>query len=425
MSSAVESFVCDTRISPQPPAALGGKIAYLVNQYPYPSGTFIRREIEAMESLGFEVFRYSLRQTNVKLAEPKDLIESSKTRIVLSLGLLGLIGSFVTAVFSRPVRMIYAIMLTLRVGWRSDRGLGHNFAYLLEACQLVKWLEEDGIDHVHAHYGTNSATVAMLCHELGGPQYSFTAHGPDEFDKPQRLHLGEKVARSKFAVAISEYGRSQLYRWTKYKHWHKIQVVHCGLDRLFLETKLTPPPSDRRLVFIGRLAEQKGTHVLVAAAEQLKDEGCEFELMIVGDGPMRTQLQELINLKGLEENVLLVGWRNDREVQQILLGSRALVMASFAEGLPVVIMESLAMGRPVISTNVAGVAELVQPGVCGWLVPAGAVQPLAEKMREALDMPLDLLEEYGRRGAALVAARHDASREAAKLAEMIAATEIN
>ena len=209
----------------------GSRVAYLVNQYPYPSGTFIRREIDALEQLGTEVFRFSIRQPNAKLHEPKDLIESSRTKVLLNFGAVGLLDALVQTGLRRPRALFGAMLLACRVGWNSDRGLLRNLIYLLEACQLLRWVEQENIPHVHAHYGTNSTTVAMLCHAMGGPSYSFTSHGPHEFDKPELLHLGEKVARSKFAVAISEYCRSQLYRWTAHRDWHKIHVVHCGLDR--------------------------------------------------------------------------------------------------------------------------------------------------------------------------------------------------
>ncbi len=401
-----------------------GKIAYLVNQYPFPSGTFIRREIEAMETFGVEVNRYAIRQTDMRLSEPKDLVEASRTRIVLDLGIAGLIAAMFMTLLTRPIKFAKALFTTIRIGWHSDRGLICNLVYFLEACQLTRWLLQENVQHLHAHYGTNPATVAMICRVLGGPPYSFTLHGPHEFDKPHFLRLGEKVARSKFAVTISEYGRSQLFRWTKREHWSKIHVVHCGLDRAFFESELTPPPRDRRLLFIGRLSEQKGTHLLVEAANLLRAEGLDFELTLVGDGPMRGELESMIRRYGLDDNVRLAGWQNDVEVRQSILESRALVLSSFAEGLPVVIMESLAMGRPVVSTNIAGVAELVQPGVCGWLVPAGTIKPLADAMQQALEMPVDQLTQYGRAGAALVKESHNALTEAEKLARLIGLTEV-
>ncbi|QDT08787.1 glycosyltransferase family 4 protein [Planctomycetes bacterium K23_9] len=411
--------LADRRVVRPKPAQRQGKVAYLVNQYPFPSSTFIRREIEALESMGVEVFRYSIRQTSVKLSDPKDLLEASRTTVVLNLGTAGLAVAATRTFFTRPLKFLKGLFLTLRSGWHSDRGMLFNFIYLFEACQLLRWLDEDQIEHLHAHYGTNSATVAMLCHAMGGPPFSFTLHGPHEFDKPEFLKLGAKVARAKFAVAISEYGRSQLYRWTDYRHWGKIHVVHCGLDREFLSAPYTPPSPDRQLLFIGRLAEQKGTHVLVEAANLLKGEGFDFEIVMVGDGPMRDELADLISHYGLDDTVVLAGWKKDAQVREALTNCRALVLPSFAEGLPVVIMEALAMGRPVISTNIAGVAELVQPNVCGWLVPAGAVEPLAHQMREVLEMPAETLAEYGQRGAEMVADRHDARHEAEKLADLM------
>lgn len=425
MSVVIETLaVTDDQPVATTNAKFSGKIAYLVNQYPVPSSTFIRREIEAMETFGVDVLRYAIRQTDTRLSEPKDLVEASKTKIILDLGIAGLLAALLATMLTHPIRLLKAFWLTLKIGWHSDRGLLCNLVYLLEACQLARWLNQEDVEHLHAHFGTNPASVAMLCEVLGGPPFSFTLHGPHEFDKPHFLRLGEKVVRSKFTVAISEYGRSQLFRWCDHRHWSKIHVVHCGLDQAYFDNEVTPPSAARKLLFIGRLSEQKGTHLLVEAANLLKEDGLDFELTLVGDGPMRSQLEAMIRHYGLDDNVRLVGWQNDSEVRQSLTASRALVLSSFAEGLPVVIMESLAMGRPVISTNIAGVAELVQPGVCGWLVPAGAVRPLADKMQEALEMPVEQLAEYGRAGRRLALESHNVRTEAKKLARLIGLHEV-
>lgn len=421
MSLAVQTEQREVQYQTEPsrPAKQVGRVAYLVNQYPLPSSTFIRREIEALERLGVDVYRFSVRQARYRLKDPKDLIEASKTKILLELGATGLILAVLRVFLKRPVSLMKATALAVKTGYRSDRGLLCNLIYLAEACELLNHLVADEIQHLHVHYGTNSTSVAMLCRQLGGPEYSFTSHGPDEFDKPEFLKIGEKVARSKFAVAISDFGRSQIYRWTDHKHWHKVHVVHCGLDQEFLDAPVTDFPLEPRLLFIGRLSEQKGTQLLVEAANQLKEEGLEFELVLVGDGPMRSELERLIKAYGLDDNVILAGWKNDAEVRQAIRDSRALVMASFAEGLPVVIMESLSMGRPVLSTNVAGVAELVKPGETGWLVPAGSVAGLAAAMREVLELPIDELAEFGRIGSMTVTREHNAMIEAAKLLELM------
>ena len=120
------------------------------------------------------------------------------------------------------------------MGWRADRPLPYHLIYLAEACLIRRWLVETGVSHVHAHFGTNSAEVAMLVQTLGGPPFSFTAHGPEEFDKAPLIGLAEKIRRAAFVVAVSSFGRSQLFRLVEHEHWDKIHVVHCGLEPSFL-----------------------------------------------------------------------------------------------------------------------------------------------------------------------------------------------
>ena len=156
--------------------------------------------------------------------------------------------------------------MAVKAGRVSERGLFRNLVYLAEACVLLRWLAELGIEHVHAHYGTNSAMVAMLCRMLGGPPYSFTMHGPEEFDAPRSLSLREKIHHAAFVVAITEFTRSQLYRWADYADWPKIHVVRVGVSPMFLEHGPSPIPAAPRLVNIGRITEQKGQATLIQAA---------------------------------------------------------------------------------------------------------------------------------------------------------------
>lgn len=292
-----------------------------------------------------------------------------------------------------------------------------HLAYLAEACRLRPALARDAAVHLHAHFGTNPATVACLCRLLGGPPYSFTVHGPEEFDRPEALGLREKIHHARFVVAVSDFGRSQLMRWTPAPAWEKLQVVRCGVDAEFLSEDATEPPAQPRVVCVGRLCEDKGQLLLVDAAARLAREGLDFEIVLVGDGALRPQIEEKIRAHGLERKVLLRGWMDGAGVRREVAESRALVLPSFAEGLPVVIMESLARSRPVISTYVAGIPELVRPGVNGWLVPPGSIEPLVASLREALEAPRERLTELGRAGRRAVADRHDARKEASRLAE--------
>jgi colanic acid/amylovoran biosynthesis glycosyltransferase len=211
----------------------------------------------------------------------------------------------------------------VRTGLRSERGLLRNFAYLAEACALVEELARRNVRHVHAHFGTNSAAVAMLARELGGPSYSFTVHGPEEFDKPDLIALRAKIARAAFVVGVSSFGRSQLYRYCEAQHWDKLQVVRCGLDQSYVERAPTPVPDVARFVSVGRLCEQKGQLLLVEAAAQLQREGRSFELVLVGDGPMRAEVEALIAREGLAERVRITGWASGEVVQSEIEAARA------------------------------------------------------------------------------------------------------
>jgi len=394
-------------------------IAYLINQYPMASQTFIRREIAAMEADGSPVRRYAIRGWDTPLVDDADRFEAEKTRRILDGGSGPLLAAFLKAALRSPRRFGRALAAALRLGRKSERGLIIHLVYLAEACVLCDWTQRDRIDHLHVHFGTNSTAVAMLCRLLGGPPYSFTVHGPEEFDRPLALSLPEKIRHAAFVVCICSFGRSQLWRWADFADWPKVHVVHCGLDQSYLATAPSPPPSAARLINIGRLSEQKGQLVLVEAAARLRSQGREFEIVIIGGGPFKQAIEERIRKLNLGAHVKLAGWLSGPQVQEQLLNSRGLVLPSFAEGLPVVIMESLAVGRPVISTYVAGIPELVQPGETGWLVPAGDVDQLAAAMAAMLDAPIEELERMGRNGVQRVARDHNVAIEAGKLRELI------
>jgi colanic acid/amylovoran biosynthesis glycosyltransferase len=392
------------------------RVAYLVNQYPSISHTFVRREIEGLERLGVEVERFSVRAMDPEgLPDPKDKQEAARTHALLAHGARSLVPAITRIAATRPDRFARAQALTVRTGRRSDRGLARNFAYLGEACALVEECERRQVTHLHAHFGTNSAAVAMLAHELGGPGYSFTVHGPEEFDKPDLLALRAKIERSRFVVGVSSFGRSQLYRQCEARDWGKVHVVRCGVDASYVDKAPTPVPDRPRLVSVGRLCEQKGQLLLVEAAAKLKREGRTFELVLVGDGPMRPDVEAIIAREGLGKHVVITGWASGDEVRRHIEEARGFVLPSFAEGLPVVIMEALGRGRPVISTYIAGIPELVQNDVCGWLVPAGSVDDVAVAMRSALDTPAARLTQMGEAGRERVKSMHDANKNAEAL----------
>lgn len=399
------------------PSAAPVRVAYLVNQYPHVSHSFIRREIRGAEEHGLDVLRISIRRSSAPLVDPADQEEERRTRFVLDTGLVALALACVRAAVAHPVRWLRAAALAWRFGRRSGRWL-KSPVYLAEACLLVKWLRQERVTHLHVHFGTNSADVGVLTRALGGPRFSFTVHGPTEFDRPEALSLGDKIARCAYVVAISSFGRSQLYRWCRPAEWSRVQVVRCGLDAAFLERGPQPLPPAPRMVCVGRLVEQKGQLLLVDAVARLAAQGIEFELVLAGDGPMRPQIEAAIKTHRLEGRVRITGWLSNEAVRAEMLAARLVVLASFAEGLPVVLMEALALGRPVVTTYVAGIPELVRDGVNGWLVPAGDPAALADVLAHALRATPDQLGAMGRAGSEAVRAAHDARQEAKKLVEL-------
>ncbi len=405
-----------------PPAPF--TVAYLVNQYPHVSHSFIRREIAALEKQGLVVLRFSVRPAPAGLVDPADLGERERTRVLLAAGPLALAWATAASALAGPRRFGQALRAAIRLGRRSERGVLRHLAYLAEACLLVRWLRAAGeaghpnVQHLHAHFGTNSAAVAMLARLLGGPPYSFTVHGPEEFDHPVELSLPEKIRHAAAVVAVSSFGRSQLFRWIPYTEWPKVQVVRCGVDAAFLAAGPRPVVDNRRLVCVGRLCEQKGQLLILEALGALGAEGIDCELVLAGDGPMRAALEGRIQALGLERAVRITGWISNETVRAEILGARVFLLPSFAEGLPVALMEALALGRPAISTSIAGIPELLEDGRNGWLITAGSVEALVGAIRQALAAPLERLGDLGRHGADAVASRHDAEREAGRLAQL-------
>ena len=406
---------------------MGGKsagpdvVGYLASQYPKTSHTFIRREIAALESLGFEVRRYATRAIEETLVDPGDLAEKERTSVVLERGAPGLLSASLVALFRGPGRWLRALSSAVRMGWRSERGIFAHLAYHAEACVLVGWMRAQSVGHLHAHFATNATTIALLARELGGPPFSFTIHGPHDLTAGPLLALDRKTRGAKFVAAISHHTRAQLLRYADPEDWEKIRIVRCGIDGLYSRQPPVPPSKAPRFLCVARFDPEKGHLVLLEAAARLAAEGLDFEIELIGDGRLRPEIESSVERLGLRRHVVLAGWQKSSEVRDRLLASRALVLPSFAEGLPVVLMEALALGRPVVATYVAGIPELVVEGENGWLVPASSVEDLARALRAVLSTPDEALARMGARGRERVLLRHDVEREALRLAALFRA----
>lgn len=393
------------------------RVAYLINQYPKVSHSFIRREILALEALGTSVLRVASRGWRDAVVDPADEAERQKTHYLLQDG-KPLMAASLRAFLASPARFIAAARCAVGMARMSPRPWPVHLAYLLQACLLRELTQREGVTHVHAHFGTNGAEVAMLCARLGGPPYSFTVHGPEEFDMPAGLHLADKVGDAAFVAAISSFGRSQLYRWIPHAQWPKVQVVRCGVDEAFTQAAPESAPDSRMVVCVGRLCEQKGQLLLLSAAREMAQHGEDFELVLAGDGEMRPELERLIDEYDLRSRVRITGWVSGEQVRALLSQARALILPSFAEGLPVVIMEAMALGRPVVTTSIAGIPELVRDGKEGWLVPAGDCGALVTAWTELMHADAARLAAMGSSARERVTRRHSAAGGARKLMQL-------
>jgi glycosyltransferase involved in cell wall biosynthesis len=395
-------------------------IAYLINQYPGISHTFIRREIEALERRGVAIARYAIRRSPHGVIADEDKREDAKTSHIVGGAPAALLRDAITALARAPSRSLIALVRAIAMGARSDAGVMKHALYWGEALIVSSWMRRDGARHIHAHFGTNSATVAMLAAGIAGADFSMTAHGPEEFDRPGLISLEEKIERAALVFGVSSFGVSQLRRLVGPAHWPKLRIAPCGVERAFWQGATPAPEGVARFVCVGRLCEQKGQLTLIEAAARLRKSGRDFHLTLVGDGEMRGEIEAAIRKFDLQDRITLAGWKTPTEVRALIEQSRVFVLPSYAEGLPVSIMEAMLVERPVISTYVAGIPELVRPGENGWLAPAGDADALAEAMGAAVDASISDIRAMGRRAHQLAFARHDIDAAAGVIAAAFA-----
>lgn len=387
-------------------------VAYLMNSYPMTSTTFIRREIEALERQGLIIKRYAVRHWDGELVDSADRAEQSRTEYLLTGNSAGLVASFFKELVTNPGGVFKALGAWGSLIDKARGGIVRHVAYLLQAACFKQRSARDGVEHVHVHFATNATAVAMLARIMGGPSYSFTVHGPDELTDAPLLSFPAKIEYAAFVVAISHFCKSQIIRFSSIEAAEKIKIVRCGLNMADFE--LAAAASNKTFVCVGRLCPQKGQVQIPSVVAALKDAHPDIKVVLIGDGESRPEIEAEITRYGVADNVTIAGWMENKQVREAVAGARCFLLPTFAEGLPVVIMEALALGRPVISTYIAGIPELVDE-TCGWIVPAGDADALIAAMREALEADEATLAAKGAEGRRRVEAAHDIDKEAGKL----------
>jgi len=372
-----------------------GPIAYLTGEYPRATDTFIQREVMALRKRGIDIVTCSIRRTSADHhVGPEQREEARNTFCVIAAARSPMITlrSHASAIFHNPGRYVSALGLALRTGSPGLRALIYQIIYFAEAVVLSNHLKRNGVVHLHNHIATSSCTVAMLASAISGIPYSFTVHGPDIFFEPKRWRLDEKISRASFIACISEYCRSQAMIFSDPIHWPKLHIVHCGVDvgryaDAAENVRRSNETGGQRLLFVGRLSVVKGLSILFAALKTLRPSFPNLEVRLIGDGPERAKLEDETRSLGIDNIVEFAGYKSQDEVTAALQETDILILPSFAEGLPVVLMEAMASRVPVITTRIAGVPELVEDGVHGFLIPPGDVDAIEHAIRELMGDP--------------------------------------
>ena len=394
-------------------------VAYVTGEYPRVSHTFIQREIETLRQAGIPVLACTVRRPKASgMVGPAQFAESARTFGVIEAAKnpWRLITAHARMIARSPRRWGRALALAWKTRPPGLKAALWQGFYVLEAGVLADHLQAQGVTHLHNHFGDASGSLTMIAAEMAGLPFSITLHGPDIFFAPRHWALGEKIARAAFVACISHYCRSQAMLFSEETHWQKLRIVHCGI-----RPELYQPGRGEggHIVFVGRLDPVKGVPLLLEAFAAVKAAHPKARLTVAGDGGARARLEARAQALGLD--VAFPGYLDEDQVAALLGQADMLVLPSFAEGLPVVLMEALAARIPVIATQIAGVPELVVDGVSGLIVPPGDVAGLARAMGRLLSDP-GLRARMGAAGRAKVEAEHDIAHEAAWLARLFAGT---
>lgn len=348
-------------------------IAYLCNRYPYISHTFVLREVEALRALDVDITTFSVRRTSSEyVLSDADRQAATTTYAILPVRATHLLGAACRAIVTRPRRTLAALAGAVRLTSGGVRGTLWQLFYFGEALILWNRCRQAGIRHVHSHFANNAADVGFLATALGGPgwRWSFTVHGSTELADVGRHRLREKVEVAEFVICSSDFCRSQLMRLVGSEHWAKLRTIYCAVDPE--EFRVAPrqrgPGEPLKVLTVARLAASKGIHLLVDAVAELVSDGVDVKLAVVGDGPERDTLAARVRALGLGDRVEFAGFVGQDDILEWYAWADIFCLPSFAEGIPVVLMEAMAAELPVVATRIMGIPELVEHEVNGLLV---------------------------------------------------------
>ncbi len=399
------------------------KMGYLISRYPALSHTFILREVRGLRELGLQIETASIngldRAATDLTGEERE--EAARTFFVKPAGWRGALSAHWRMIFQQPFGYARGLCFALWLGGLDLRQMVLHFCYFIEAAMVGAWLRAQGLRHLHVHFATPATTVGLIAARAFGFTFSMTVHGPDEFYDVTAHRLKEKLAGAAFVTCIGNYARSQLMKLTPATDWHKFEVAPLGVFPAVFQPL---PPREARAVFeiicVGRLVDAKGQHILLAAVERLLRAGRNVHLQLVGDGPDRAALAAAVAERGLQHAVSFTGPVNQDGIRALYGEADVFALASFAEGIPVVLMEAMALQLPCVTTRITGIPELIRDGIEGLLVAPSDAHELAEALARLMDDP-GLRAQLGAAGRKRVLSNYDLTRNLPRLAEIFRA----
>jgi glycosyltransferase involved in cell wall biosynthesis len=403
------------------------KIAYLCSEYPAISHTFVLREVEALRRLGAAITTFSIRRTHPdRLLSRADHDAAESTIAILPPSWTRLLRAHIGLALRAPAAYLSNLALALRLAPPGLRGRLWQVFYFAEATMLWSECRRRGIRHIHVHLANAAADLALIATHIGNAaepeqpwSWSFTMHGPTEFADLGHYRLAEKLRDARFVVCISDFARSQLMALSEPETWDRLEVVHVGIPVDQFTRSSAPAAAERHptILYIGRLVPEKGQAVLLEAAALLARRGHPVEVTLAGEGALRPELERRAERLGIAPLVSFLGAVSQDRLRDLYETASIFCLPSFAEGVPVVLMEAMAMGLPVVSTRIAGIPELIENGVGGLLVAPGRADELADRLESLLTDPA-LCRQLGTRGRETVLREFDAERSAAQLYEL-------
>lgn len=397
------------------------RLAYLTSEFPRASDTWIQREVAALRRQGFTVDTFAVRRPGDEhMVGPEQIESRAGTYYLLTeASPSSVLAENLRAVLGSPRRYLAALRLAWRTRRLGLRGSIYQLIYFVEAVLLAAEMKRRRIDHLHNHIAESSCTVAMLAAAVSGIPFSFTVHGAGIFFNANTWRLDEKVRQAAFVATISHFCRSQTAVFTEPDDYDKLHIVHCGVEPDRIQP-VVHRGTARRLLFVGRLVESKGLGVLFRSLLDLRADYPDLLLTVIGDGPDRADLERRARRMGLDDTVRFLGSRSQDEVSAELSRTDIFVLPSFAEGVPVVLMEALAAEVAAVATQVGGVQELVVNYETGLVVRPADHAELTTAIRRLIDDD-DLRRSLGKAGRERVLAEFDSEREAERLGRLVVA----